>query len=200
MRRQMAKNLDVALKVAEVHQEREMNSKISARMRASVSEGGANSFRAQVLSMVANENYAKAVDELRAFAESKHEFPQFHVRAERYLSYAVDLINGIKAKRSFPGLQHLSMSKQQELHDRAMDHFEDLKATLRKIDHIEKEVKLDDVRSTVWVVKAAIYCVFAILILGFLLELSRGVLPAASIVADDVASRTINFIFDKIGL
>ena len=196
----MAKNLDVALKVAEAHQEREMNSKISARMRASVSEGGANSFRAQVLSLVANENYAKAIEELRGFAESKHEFPQFKFRAERYLSYSVDLINAIKAKRSFPGLQHLSMSKQQELHDRAMEHFEDLKATLRKIDHIEREVKLDDVRSTVWVVKASIYCVFAILVLGFLLELSKGVLPSATIVADDAFSRIINFVFDKIGL
>jgi hypothetical protein len=196
----MRKNLDVALKVAEAHQEREMNSKISARMRASVSDGGSNSFRAQVLSLVANENYGKAIDELHSFAESKHEFPQFKFRAERYLAYSVDLINAIKAKRSFPGLQHLSMSKQQELYDRAMDHFEDLKATLRKIDHIEREVKLDDVRSTVWVVKASIYCVFAILILGFLLELSKGVLPSATIVADDAFSRIINFVFDKIGL
>ncbi|RYZ76546.1 MAG: hypothetical protein EOP05_04700 [Proteobacteria bacterium] len=196
----MAKNLDVALKVAEAHQEREMNSKISQRMRASVSEGGPNSVRATVLSMVANENYAKAVEELRAYVESRNEFPQFRFRAERYLAYAVDLINAIKAKRSFPGVQHLSMSKQQELHDRAMEHFEDLKVTLRKVDHIDKEVKLDDVRSTVWVVKALIYSVFAVLVLGFLLELSKGVLPAATIVVDDGFGRLINFAFDKLGL
>jgi hypothetical protein len=195
----MAKNLDVALKVAEAHQEREMNSKISERMRASVRDGSANSVRAQILTMVANENYNKAVEELKAYAESKHEFPQFRVRAERYLAYAVDLIHAIKAKRSFPGLQHLSMSKQQELYDRAMEHFDDLKATLRKVDHIEREVKLDDVRSTVWVVKALIYSVFAVLVLAFMLELSRGVLPAATIVVDDVFGNIINFIFDKIG-
>lgn len=196
----MAKNLDVALKVAEAHQEREMNSKISQRMRASVSDGGSNSVRAVVLGMVASENYAAAVEEIRAYVDSRNEFPQFRYRAEKYLSYSIDLINAIKAKRSFPGLQHLSMSKQQELHDRAMSHFEDLKATLRKVDHIDKEVKLDDVRSTVWVVKALIYSVFAVLILGFLLELSKGVLPAATIVVDDAFGRFINFIFDKLGL
>ena len=196
-----SQNLDVALKIGEAHQERQLSSKISVRMRQSMRDNGdRDSIRSIILSNVAAENYPLAITEIKRFAESKDEYPQFRVRSERYLSYACDLVNAIRAKRSFPGLQHLSMSKQQDLYDRAMSHFEDLKVTLKKVEQIEKEVVLDDVRSTVWVVKAIIFCVFAIFALGFFIELSRGVLPSANIVADDYFGQFTNFIFDKIGI
>lgn len=195
-----AQSLDVAMKVAEAQQEREMESKISAKMRSSMRDQGGEGFRTTILSSVASENYAKALEELKKYEDAHAAYPQFKVRAERYLSYANDLVNAVRAKRSFPGMHHLGMSKQQDLYDRAMAHFEDLKATLRKIEQIDKEVRLDDVRSTVWVVKALIYSVFAMLILGFLLELSRGILPTANIVADDVFGTLTNAVFDKLGL
>ncbi len=196
-----SQNIDVALKVAEAQQEREMSSRISARMKSSLREAGLrDGARSLILSNVAGENYEKALEELELYSKSQQDYPQFYARSQRYLDYAATLIQAIKAKRSFPGMQHLSMSKQQELYDRAMSHFEDLKATLRKVEKIESEVRLDDVRSTVWVVKASMYCLFAVLVLGFLLELSRGVLPAASIVVDDTFGQLTNAIFDKLGL
>lgn len=196
-----SQNLDVALKMAEAHQDREMNSKISARMKSSMNDTGLRDGpRSLILSNVASEHYQKALDELELYTNSHADYPQFKQRAERYLSYAGDLINAIRAKRSFPGMQHLSMSKQQELHDRAMTHFDDLKATLKKVEKIEAEVHLEDVRSTVWVVKAIVYCLFALLVLGFLLEVSRGLLPAANVVVDDAFGTFTNAIFDKLGL
>jgi flagellar biosynthesis protein FlhB len=92
------------------------------------------------------------------------------------------------------------MSKQQDLFDRAMSHFEDLKVTLKKIEQIAAEVKLDDVRSTVWVLKALMYCVFIVFVAGFVMEVSKGVLPSAVIVADDTFGTLTNSIFDKLGL
>jgi hypothetical protein len=196
-----SQNLDVALKLAEAHVERELNSRISQRMKMSMREAGTrDGARAIILTNVTTENYDKALEELEIYTNSQSEYPQFHERTHRYLSYARDLIHAIRAKRSFPGMQNLSMSKQQELYDRAMTHFEDLKATLKKVEKIEGEVRLEDVRSTVWVVKAAIFCLFAVLIFGFLMELSRGVLPAATVVADDAFGQITNFVFDKLGL
>lgn len=193
-------NLDVALKVAEKQQEREMGSKISARMRRSLKENGSrDGARAVILSAVASENYSQALEELHRYLESRNDYPKFRARSERYLKYAGDLINAIRAKRSFPGMQNLSMSKQQDLYDRAMMHFEDLKATLRKSEQIAAEVKLEDVRSTVWVVKSLIYSVFAVLALCFLREVSRGVLPSAIVVFDDMFGLITNSIFDKLG-
>ena len=193
--------MDMALKIAEKHQDREMNSRIAAKMRASVQDAGhVDGLRATILGHVAGERYDGAIEDLKAYIDSKSEYPQFKDRAERYLNYAVDLVNAVKAKRSFPGMQHLSMSKQQELFDRSMEHFEDLKVTLRKVEQIETEVRLDDVRSTVWVIKALAYCVFGLLVLAFLLEVSRGVLPATQVVVDDTFGSMVNWVFDKIGI
>lgn len=196
----MSKAMDVAIKAAEQQAEKELSAKFSARMQANLRDIGAvDSARHSIISYVANENYQRAIDEVKKWRESKNDFPQFADRSERYLSYAIDLINATKAKRSFPGLQYLGMSKQQELFDRAMDHFEDLKQTLKKVEFIEREVQLEDLRSTVWVIKAMIYSCFALLVLGFLIELSRGVLPATMIVVDDVFGSLTNYLFDLLG-
>lgn len=197
----MSRSIDVAIRAAEQQSERELGSRIGMQMQASAKDvGQVDSFRHTILSYVASENYVRAVDELKNYTQVKKDYPQFKARASRYINYAIDLVNAIKAKRSFPGVQHLAMAKQQELYDRAMEHFEDLKATLKKIEQIDGEVRLEDVRSTVWVVKALIYCVFAILILAFLLEASRGVLPSVMILVDDMFGDLSNWLFDTLGL
>lgn len=197
----MSKAVDVALKSAERQYEKELNSKFQARIAASSKEmGPVDSLRHTIMGFVAQENYQRAIDELERYVESKKDYPQFQQRSDRYVKYSIDLMNAIKAKRSFPGMQHLAMSKQQELYDRAMAHFDELKATLRKIEQINIEVRLEDVRSTVWVVKALIFSFFAILVLAFLMEISRGVLPSATIVVDDTFGRLTNWVFDQLGL
>jgi len=196
----MSKAIDVALRQAEHQSERELGSKLKARMDASAKDNGqVDTLKHTILNLVATESYPRAIEELREFMESKHEYPQFQARAERYVSYSIDLINATKAKRSFPGLQHLAMAKQQEFYDRAMGHFDELKQTLRKIEEIDRQVRLDDVRSTVWVVKALVYSVFAVLVLAFLLELSKVLLPATYVVIDDLFGRLTALLFDKIG-
>jgi hypothetical protein len=182
----MSKALDIALRAAEQQTEKEITSKFSARMQASLRDvGDIGTMRHTVITLVASENYQKAISEIEKYIESKSDFPQFQEKTRRYVQYAIDLINATKAKRSFPGLQYLAMSKQQELFDRAMDHFDDLKLTIKKVEKIE--------------IKALIYCCFALLVLGFLIEVSRGVLPAASIVVDDLFGTLTNKLFDLIG-
>ena len=193
--------MDIALKSAEKQVEKELTNKFSSKMQANLRDlGPVESMRHTIITYVANENYQHAINEIKTYVESKRDFPQFAEKSERYTNYAIDLINAVKAKRSFPGLQYLGMSKQQELYDRAMEHFEELKQTLKKVEQIERETKLDDIRSTVWVVKAVIYSAFAILVLGFLIEVSRGVLPALSIVLDSLFGTITNKVFDMLGL
>jgi hypothetical protein len=196
----MSKAMDIALKSAEHHFEKELTSKFSQRMKASSKDiGTPDSMRHTILSYVTGEQYERAVSELKRYGDAKADFPQFKIRADRYAAYAIDLMNAIKAKRSFPGVQNLSMSKQQELFDRAMEHFEDLKVTLKKIEQIDRDVKVEDVRSTVMVVKAAVYCFFAIAVLGFVLEVSKGILPSTWYVLDTFFSDLTNWIFSKAG-
>lgn len=193
--------IDIALKAAENQIAKEVTSKFTARMEASVKEiGQVDTMRHTILNYVANENYDRAIQELQDYVASKADYPQFKQRAGRYATYAIDLINAVKAKRSFPGLQHLAISKQQELFDKGMAHFEDLKATLRKIELIDREIKIQDVRSTIVVVKAAVYSCFAILVCAFLLDVSRGTWPTVVRVIDSFFNRFIDYIFNMTGL
>ena len=197
----MSKTMDIALKQAEQQKEREVNTKLGDRMNSISKDGGLDDgFNNAVLGFVATENYDRAIDEIGKYIQDKAAFPQFKSRVDRYGQHAVDLIHAIRAKRSFPGLNMLAMSKQQDLFDRSMAHFEELKTALKKIESAYHEVRLEDVRSTVWVVKAAVYCGFSLIVLGFLVEVSRGALPSAMTLLDSAFGDITNWAFDKLGL
>jgi hypothetical protein len=162
--------------------------------------GRPDSLRHAVLSLVNDEEYSRAVARLEEYEESKHNYPQFKVRANRYLTYAADLIHAIRAKRSFPGMENLAVTKQQELYDRAMEHATDLVVTLKKVEQVDRECRAEDQRSTVWVIRAAMFGVLAIMAMAFYLEISDGLLPTIGIVVDDGANQIANFLFDSLGL
>ena len=195
-----AKAIDPVKKAA-VSQHHDIRSRFSARMRASAGDSGRmDTMKNTILAMVTGELYDRAISALKDHLNSKDEYPQFKERATRYVDYAADLINAIKAKRSFPGLQNLAMAKQQELFDRSMEHFEDLKITLKKIEQIDAEVRIEDVRSTVVVVKVTAICVFAILLLAFSIEVSRGLVPSMTFLVDKYLTGGMEWILDKIGI
>ena len=162
--------------------------------------GKPDSFRRNVLQKVSSEQYPAAIESIKAYKGSQPQYPQFKERTERYLDYAVDLVNGIKAKRSFPGIANLPMSKQEELFSRAYDHFEDLKATIRRVEKVEVEVRLEDKRSTVWVVKALLHSAAAIVALGIFLEISHGALGNAENVIDNTLEQVTGVIFKMVGM
>jgi hypothetical protein len=162
--------------------------------------GKPDGLRHAVLNLVNEEEYTRAISRIEEFEDSKYRYPQFTIRANRYLSYAADLINAIKAKRSFPGMENLAVTKQQELYDRAMDHAMDLVATLKKIEQVDRECRAEDQRSTVWVIRAGMIALLAIMAVAFYLEVSDGLIPTIGIVADDVLNHVTNFLFDTLGL
>lgn len=195
-----AKAIDTVKKAA-VSQHQDINTRFNARMRASAADSGRmDTMKHTILSMVTGELYERAISALQTHLNSKDEYPQFKERASRYVDYSADLINAIKAKRSFPGLQNLAMAKQQELFERSMEHFEDLKITLKKIEQIDAEVRIEDVRSTVLVVKVTAICVFSILLLAFAIEVSRGLVPSLTFLTDKYLTGGMEWVLDKIGI
>lgn len=192
------------IEIAEKSQKDEVISTMKSQMRASITSVGTGvtpgSLRQVVLSAVVEEKYDKAISSLTEYMKSKPEYPEFFSRCERYSEYGVELIQAIKTKRNFPGWNALNMSKQKELFEKALHHFEDLKATLMKIEVIEKEVRMDDVRSTVWVVKAVVYAISALLLIVFLKEMTGGVIPAADTVLESTTSQVVDFVFERLKL
>lgn len=147
--------------------------------------GRADSFRFNITTHVVEENYDKAIEELRGFLDKDSEYPKFKERVERYVNHAIDLVNAIRAKRKFPGMNSLTIAKQQEIADRFKEHFDELQYVLKKIEKIQGDLRVDDVRSTVWVVKALIVSIFFVATAAFLVDASHGLLDTTINVIDD---------------
>lgn len=177
----------------------EMHENLRRKLQeASRAEGRLNSVRGDILGMVVSENYDSAKRELSAYVENKTSYPMFQERATRYVSHCCDLIQAIKTKRNFPGLAALSLAKQQEIHEKVLEHFEELKANLKQIEKVERESKLNDMRSTVWVVRAFCMTVAAVTIAAFLIDINNGLfssfLQVTDRFVDDASTFVVNLI------
>jgi hypothetical protein len=162
--------------------------------------GKADTLRYNVLVYVAEENYDRAIHELKSFFEKDSEFPRFKEKIERYISYSIDLVNAIRAKRRFPGMNSLTSAKQQEIVDKFHMHFKELKQILKKIEKVYYDLEIEDRRSTIIVVKAVVNASLAIAILAFVLESSRGMMANVYNVSNDVITNITDFIFQKFGM
>lgn len=161
--------------------------------------GRADSFRYNILTHVADENYDRAIHDLKNFMSRETEFLKAKIRSERFVLHCIDLVNAIRAKRRFPGMNSLTIAKQQELNDRFREHFNELQYILKKIEKIEHEVRLEDVRSTVWVVKALAGAIGVVLALGFLIDVNAGLLRTTIFVIDDGFFRFTRWMLGLVG-
>jgi hypothetical protein len=162
--------------------------------------GQADTLRYNVVTHVVEENYDLAIQDLRAFLVTDSEYPRFKERIEKYVYHAIDLINAIRAKRKFPGASSLTMAKQQELNERFREHFNELQDVLKKVEKIQVDLRIEDVRSTVWVVKALINAVFAVVLFAFFIEAGRGLFYNFWVVADDFLISITTDIFNYLKL
>lgn len=162
--------------------------------------GRADTLRYNVSTHVVDEKYDLAITELKTYLEQDSEFPQFRGRIERNVEHCIDLINAIRAKRNFPGASSLTMAKQQELNDRFRQHFDELQSNLKQIEKIKIDLKLQDIRSTVLVVKALVNAAFVIILVAFFLEAGRGLGGTMVSVVDDYFTSAVDWIFKLLKL
>lgn len=160
--------------------------------------GRADSLRQNVLSHVVEENYDRAIRELKAFLEVDFEHPNFKGKIERYIHHAIDLVHAIRAKRKFPGMQMLTMARQQDLNEKFRTHFLELQYVLQKVEKIQRDVRLSDVRSTVWVVKALSIAVLVIALAAFLLDAHGGLVATVINVCEDIYQDISAWLLKKI--
>jgi hypothetical protein len=148
--------------------------------------GRLDSLSGAILSLIVGENYDRAIEEMTAYVGLKSSFPGFQNRAQRYVQHCSELITAIKTKRRFPGIASLSLAKQQEIHERVLFHFEELKRNLKQIEGMEREQILNDVRSTVWVVKAMAYGAMMIFTVALLRDIESGAFDSIVLVTNSL--------------
>lgn len=162
--------------------------------------GRVDTLRYNILSWVLNDKYDVAIKELKDTLERPSEYPDFHKRTHRFINHAVDLIYAIKAKRNFSGINSLTRAKQQELREKFKEHFNELQYILRKVEKIERDIKIADMRSTIYIVRAFWIAGLSIVLAAFLLEVMRGLAHAGIAVFDDTLSKLVNWLFELMGM
>ncbi len=162
------------------------------------SGGKGDHLRRTILQLVVSEAYDLSKERLAGYVEAKVEFPAFQERVQRYIQHCSELIHAIQTKRNFPGLATLSLSRQQEIHEKVMEHFEELKHNLRQIERIERDHKLLDVRSTVWIIKSFSAVCIAIFLAAFIVDLKSGMLSSLVYSANLWINEASTWFVDKI--
>lgn len=161
--------------------------------------GSPDSFRFSILTWVLEERYDRAIEELKDFIEKPSDYPNFKEKINRYVYHSIDLIYAIKAKRSFPGISSLTRAKQQELREKFKGHFRELQTVLMIIDKIQGDLRIEDVRSTIYVVRALWIATVCIVALAFWLEIVNGLAKTSYLVFDDGFGQIANWLAERIG-
>lgn len=161
--------------------------------------GRPDSLRFNILTWVLDERYDKAIEELKDFLERPSDYPNFQSKITRFINHSIDLIYAIKAKRSFPGINSLTRAKQQELREKFKEHFRELQYVLKVVEKVHGDLRIQDVRSTIYVVRALWFSAVAIILLAFWLEMVHGLAKTGYIVFDDAFGRIANWLAESIG-
>lgn len=197
-----AKNLQhkgVDYELLEKEKEQQLQYTIQNRM-ASQSLGKIDSLRHTILSHVVRGDYELAVQDLDRYVYLKRGYPSFHGRTENHVQHCKELVNAIRAKRTFKGLASMTMSKQQEMLDNVLAHFEELKLVLKYIERIAKDCALEDLRSTAWLLKTLSYAIMAVVTTAFILDFSGALGRPLYVVYNDFADSLWSFISSALGL
>jgi hypothetical protein len=161
--------------------------------------GRPDSLRFNILTWVLDERYDRAIEELKDFLDKPSEYPNFKPRITRFVNHSIDLIYAIKAKRSFPGINSLTRAKQQELREKFKEHFRELEYVLKTVEKIHGDLRVQDVRSTIYVVRALWIATVAVIVLAFGLEIIHGLAKTSIVVFDDSFGQFANWLAEKIG-
>ncbi|OQW48607.1 MAG: hypothetical protein A4S09_04200 [Proteobacteria bacterium SG_bin7] len=129
----------------------------------------------RIMMLVAYKSYGQAISELKEYVAARSkEMSALYLGSHRYILRIETLTKAIEKKRSMPHLEKQSAAKQQEIFDLVKEYFGELRGQLKGIETVERSLMVEDVRSTVWTVRAVAYSMIAILVAGFLVDISTG--------------------------
>jgi hypothetical protein len=157
--------------------------------------GDPDSLTSATLQFVADNNFDRAIHELRVYQSMKSTFPLYVERTQRYYDHCNEVIEAIRTKKSVP-TYNLPAAKRQEISEMIFYHFHELKDSLQKISHIESDLRVQDAKSTVWVLQAFCICLFSLMLFAVLLEAWRTMGGPVSVVFHDI----VEWILHKIGI
>lgn len=156
--------------------------------------------RYNVLTLVINEEYDRAIKYLKDYSQIESAYPNFKDKIERYIRHAIDLVFAIRNKRNFPGMSLLTRSKQNEMRERVREHFQELKMVMRKVEASQEELRIIDIKSTTILVKGLWLSVVIVFLSAFVIEVAQGVGQTFMTVGGDYIDVFIDVLFSYLNL
>jgi len=133
-------------------------------------EGNPDSLTNAIAHFVMDENYERAVRELRGYQEYKASYPTYPERTNRLFDHVENLIDAIKSKKSLTRSGNITASKRKEIGSVVILHYKQLRGSLMRIVQVEQQLRMKDSRSTVWVIQALLVSIFLITCIGLFSE------------------------------
>jgi hypothetical protein len=168
---------------------------LEVRLSESIT-GRLDGLRHTILSLVVEGKYDTAIAEISMYSTSDQKLLVFKARAERFLNHCEELIRAIESKIKFCQTRTITRSQKHELYTMVMKHFNELTDSLKKIERIENDIRVNDLKSTVWVLKAFIMSVGCLIMFGMCREAIMTMKEPMLVVVGDIT----NMIFHLIGM
>lgn len=175
------------------------SSLIRRRGLSQVDFGKPDTMRHTILSLVISGSFESAIKELETYIGLQSDYPLFSSRVNRYVSHCNDLINAVRTKKNIPGLNLMSVTKQQELFDRVVSHMVELSNILKRIEHMEREIKLQDARSTIWVVRSVAAVTSVLVVVILIMDATNGMAELSWKYFDDQITLLTDALFTLMG-
>lgn len=192
-----AKNLELDESPVSSVEEENIRSQeeLEARLSENIS-GRLDGLRHTILSLVVEGRYDTAIAEISFYSSSEQKLQVFRARAQRYLNHCEELIRAIESKIKFCQTRTITRSQKHQLYTMVMKHFHELTDSLKKIERIENDIRVTDLKSTVWVLKSFVMCTGLVIIFGMVREAIFSMQEPVTVVIND----SIEFILRLIGL
>lgn len=168
---------------------------LEVRLSENIS-GRLDGLRHTILSLVVEGRYDTAIAEISFYANSDQKLQVFRTKAQRYLNHCEELIRAVESKIKFCNTRTITRSQKHQLYTMVMKHFHELTDSLKKIERIENDIRVNDLKSTVWVLKSFIMCVGVLIMFGMIREGVMTMKDPFMVVVND----SVEFIFKMIGL
>lgn len=191
-----AKNLELDESLGLLGSEEDIRTQEELEQRLSESiSGRLDGLRHTVLSLVVEGRYDTAIAELSYYANSDQKLEVFKSKARRYLNHCEELIRAVESKIKFCQTRTITRSQKHQLYVMVIKHFHELTDSLKKIERIENDIRVTDLKSTVWVLKAFIMCVGVLIIFAMVREATMTMKEPFLVIVND----SIEFIMKSIG-
>lgn len=141
-----------------------------------------------ILSMLVDERFDSAISELNYYQKEKNEIPNFETRTKGYFKHCIEIVEKLKELANLPNFNNLRTAKQKEMREQMTALAKEVKDVLGRIEKVDYDLRVQDVRSTVWVLKTFSFCVLSLAFVTALVEALQQLSSPFTTVAEQIVA------------